>query len=74
MGQDYLRRYPSEADKTRLVQQLPGVDPGRPLLAQFSTLQSRFVEDFTAGRVVGVDGWVLAVTEARAAAAIALGA
>jgi hypothetical protein len=32
------------------------------------------VADFTAGRVVSVEGWQLSRTEARAAAAVALGA
>ncbi len=74
LGRAYLRRHPEESDAGRLVRQLPGVRATtRAVRPQLPGLASTIVDDFDAGRVVNVDGWELARTEARAAAAIALG-
>jgi hypothetical protein len=74
LGRSYLRDHADERDAATLRSMLPGIDPARPVLPQLPDLVSAVVDDFGAGRVVDVDGWHLAVTEARASAAVALGA
>ncbi len=74
LGRDYLQRHPAEADKRLLLSRIPGTRSSTPLITQLPRLQPLFVSDYESGNVVGVDGWVLAVSEARAAAAISLGA
>ena len=73
LGRVYLRRHPAEAHPTRLLRQLPAVRSAHPVRPQLPRLTSTIVADFDTGRVVNVDGWELARSEARAAAAIALG-
>lgn len=73
LGRAYLHDHPTESDANRLVRRLPGVDPHRRIRAQMAALGPAIADDFRAGRVVTVQGWQLAVTEARAAAAVALG-
>jgi hypothetical protein len=63
LGRAYLREHPEEADADRLAADL-GIE-GRPDLPQ---LAERVAAEFAAGDVVAVDGWRLAVSEARAAA------
>ena len=73
LGRAYLRRHPGESHATLLLRELPGVRSAHPVRPQLPRLTNTIVSDFDAGRVVNVDGWELAGTEARAAAAIALG-
>ncbi len=66
IGRRYLRTHPasSELQVTRLLLR-PGADRGR-------RIRERIAADFAAGRVVILDGWVLAATEARLCALSAL--
>ena len=73
LGRAYLRRHPHESHAPRLLRQLPDVRSAHAVRPQLPRLTSTIVADFDTGRVVNVDGWELARTEARAAAAIALG-
>ena len=62
VGEAYLSGHPQEADATLLAGALaPGGDVRHQVRA-----------DFAAGRVVRVDGWLLALTEARLCALAAL--
>jgi hypothetical protein len=74
LGRAYLQDYPKEADRKYLLAHLPGIDTSRDVRTQLPALQPAVTADFTAGRVVSVQGWQLSRTEARAAAAVALGA
>jgi hypothetical protein len=74
LGHAYLQANPKEADQKYLLAHLPGIDATRDVRSQLPALQPAVVADFTAGRVVSVEGWQLSRTEARAAAAVALGA
>ena len=81
VGRAYLARFPAEALSVRLVEGIreglarDGFDPvvptGRPAELR-SRLGKRVRRDFAEGRVVAVDGWVLAATEARLFALAAL--
>jgi hypothetical protein len=73
LGRTYLRQHPKESDADFLVRHLPGVDPAEPVRPQLPQLASTVAQDFGAGRVVSVDGWELAQTEARGAGAVASG-
>lgn len=73
LGRAYLHDHPAESDADRLVRRLRGVDPQRKIRPQLATLAPAIADDFAAGRVVTVQGWQLAITEARAAAAVSLG-
>ena len=73
LGRAYLRRHPRESRAALLLRELPGMRSTHAVRPQLPGLTSTIVDDFDAGRVVNVDGWELARTEARAAAAIALG-
>jgi len=74
LGRRYLHDHPEESDAAQLRSLLPGLDATQPVRPQLPALAPASVGDFEAGRVVFVDGWHLAVTEARASAAVALGA
>jgi hypothetical protein len=74
LGRSYLHDHPDASDATQLRSSLPGLDATQPVRPQLPTLAPASVGDFEAGRVVFVDGWHLADTEARASAAVALGA
>jgi hypothetical protein len=74
LGKDYLAAHPREANKAWLLAQLPGVDATAPVADQLATLLPEIAADFAADRVVAVDGWVIARSDARAVGAIALGA
>ena len=67
VGEAYLRAVPEEADLAALLAALPAPDGDVVAAAR------RYVKaDFESGRIVAVDGWMLARSEARAAAALAL--
>ena len=74
LGKAYLRAHPREADTRFLLARLPGIDTTAPVRPQLPTLDPAITADFDADRVVTVQGWQLSRTEARAAAAAALGA
>ena len=74
LGKAYLRAYPREADTKFLLARLPGVDPTQHVRPQMPALVPAITQDFETGRVITVQGWQLSRTEARAAAAVALGA
>jgi hypothetical protein len=74
LGRGYLRRHPHEADATFLRAQLRGIDTDTNVRPQLPKLATAAADDFAGMEVVNVDGWYLARSEARAAAAIALGA
>ena len=73
VGLHYLERFPKEDDETRLVRRMAGsrvrlsewealaADPP----AVVAALRERHREDFAAGRIVVLRGWVLSQTEAR---------
>jgi len=74
LGKAYLKTHPGEADLELLLRRLPGVDATRDLRTQLPALSGAISKDFRVGRLVTVQGWQLSRTEARAAAAVALGA
>jgi hypothetical protein len=72
VGKAYLERVPAEASASRLVDQVAAALPaGHRALREASDadlrslLEARIRADFEDGKVVDVDGWVLAPTEAR---------
>jgi len=67
LGHRYLATYPSEADPATLLERLPApVD--NPIEAAAAVISG----EFSRGETISIDGWVLAVSEARAAALVAL--
>ncbi len=74
IGRAYLRGHAAEADVGFLTAQLPGAGAGTSVRKLLPDLTGQVADDFAAGRIVSVQGWQLALTEARASAAIALGA
>jgi len=74
LGRRYLRDHPDEADAAVLLAALPalgGAVPDDPT-TQLAVLRDQVAADYESGAVVEVDGWILALTEARAAALYAL--
>ena len=67
VGAAYLRLRPDEADMATLLSALDAHDSDPVAAAARGT-----ASDFAAGRTVDLDGWVLATSEARAAAVVAL--
>lgn len=74
VGDAYRAAYPEEDDVEVLRAALPDFDglSGAEVQAQLSTLREQVRADFAEGNVVMVDGWLLAATEARAAALVSL--
>jgi hypothetical protein len=79
VGAAYLARAPAEADRERLLALLTGdhVAGYRELAAAdpdalLARLRAQHRDDFAAGRVADVDGWILSLTEARLCALAAL--
>ena len=72
IGLRYLSLYPEEADVDRLWTALVG----SPAPARTDELKMRLAQlrqrDFEDGEIAIVDGWILARTEARACALLAL--
>jgi hypothetical protein len=80
LGRLYLARFPEEADPRGLVRAvLDALGPLPPhpvpnLGADFThRLAAGMGSDFARGRLVEVDGWLLAITEARLYALLSLG-
>ncbi len=67
VGRKYIEKAPNEADPKQLVAMIcSGSDDFRcdgEMLKKHVIMQSR--SDFSNGRTVSVDGWVLSLTEAR---------
>jgi hypothetical protein len=63
VGAAYRRQVPAEASEAVLVSRLAGAPDGAP--PDVAALRSAIQRDFAVGRTVLLDGWVLAVTEAR---------
>lgn len=66
-GVAYLSSHPDESDIELLLGLLPAPDGDVVAAARGAV-----ADDFREGRTVAVDGWVLSVSEVRAAAALAL--
>ena len=75
IGAAYLALVPDEASRSQLVELIPELDgvPAGEIEAHLVDLGPRVAEDFAAGDTIVIDGWVLARTEGRAAALVALG-
>jgi hypothetical protein len=74
IGELYREEHPDEDDAAVLAGFLPafvGMDADQAEEA-LATLRDQARQELLAGNVVEVDGWVLAVTEARAAALVSL--
>lgn len=73
VGRAVLTTRPDEADPDTLVRLLiAAAGPGTDLADPLGVAARVVADDFAAGRTVDVDGWRLAVSEARAAALLAL--
>jgi hypothetical protein len=74
VGESYRSAYPDEDDVEVLEAALPDFEglSGREVQDRLDTLNQQVRADFAAGDTVNVDGWLLAVTEARAAALVSL--
>jgi hypothetical protein len=74
VGESYRSAYPDEDDVEVLEAALPDFEglSGREVQDRLDTLNQQVRADFAAGDIVNVDGWLLAVTEARAAALVSL--
>lgn len=78
IGEAYLAVQPEEASREALLEALDvgqpgGVDPAAEPEEILAGLEAAIREDFAEARTVVLDGWHLSVTEARAAALVALG-
>jgi hypothetical protein len=81
LGRAYLTAHPAELDLQRLIDgvlgslRLPGgadaID-STPEAVLIARVRRFVIDDYLAGRVVDVDGWVLSITEARLYALAAL--
>lgn len=77
VGGEYLRCVPIEADKARLVSLICNGD-GAPALVERTPeairewTRAKIRDDFGAGRIVQIGGWILSETEARLCALSAL--
>jgi len=70
LGRSYLAARPFEADRAALARALGAVGACAPKIA--SRLELRRRRDFARGEIIVVEGWVLARSEARACALLAL--
>jgi hypothetical protein len=73
VGERYLRAYPEERDRRRLLEALSLPGPGSSPAVLARALERRIRADFAAQRTVLIDGWLLARAEAAICALIALG-
>lgn len=74
VGEAYRSAYPEDDSRDALEAALPRLEglSGQQVQEQLATLRDQVRADFADGRVVTVDGWLLAVTEARAAALVSI--
>lgn len=73
IGRRYLKRYPDDTASRALASDLRRVGAGDPEAAR-RALRARVRQDFARGDTVMIEGWVLARSECRACAALALAA
>jgi hypothetical protein len=72
IGERYREDHPEEDDLEVLLDRL-SVDAAASRSSDvLSSLDAQVVDDYGAGRTVRLDGWVLSVTESRAAALVSL--
>jgi hypothetical protein len=74
VGSRYLELVPEEADRQLLLEALPALEgqvPERPRVG-LQVLAPQAAADHETGATVDLDGWVLSVTECRAAALYAV--
>lgn len=67
-GKAYLKNTPSENDKNKLLELLAGnsnIVNSKDEKAIHQYLDQRIRQEFEAGNTVMINGWILAVTEAR---------
>jgi hypothetical protein len=78
IGAVYLAGHPEEADARRLIELVIGADGDPPAIRDMSDpelrawLRGRLARDFATERIVKLDGWLLAATEVRLCALVAL--
>jgi hypothetical protein len=77
VGRRYLSMLPADIDRSRLLKTSPALDRAlratrRKPEAAARLLRQSIEDDFRRANTVVVDGWVLALTEARLCAIIAL--
>ena len=70
LGTRYREAFPDENDPTVLCQGI--LRQHRPAVFTPTTLKQQIQSDFQDGRMVQLDGWVLAITEARQCALFSL--
>jgi hypothetical protein len=73
VGRRYLDRYPDDSQPAVLARGLQRAATGDPAAAR-AALRTQVRQDFARGDTVLLDGWVLARSECRACAALALAA
>jgi DNA-binding IclR family transcriptional regulator len=74
IGRAYLAAVPAEADAARIAALLAlGPASGASPAALRRRMAARLRADFAAGRTIVLDGWLLAESEARLCALVALG-
>jgi hypothetical protein len=73
IGRRYLDRYPDDHASLALASELLRASRGEPARAHLD-LRARIRRDFERGDSVLLDGWILARSECRACAAVALSA
>lgn len=72
IGRRYREEHPDDDDREVLLERL-GVGAEDARSSTFlSSLDAQVADDYGAGRTVRLDGWVLSVTEGRAAALVSL--
>jgi hypothetical protein len=72
LGSHYRASTPAENSSDALRAALSSGNGLRIPFIKSGSLENQIRDDFTAGRIVVVDGWILAVTEARQAALFSL--
>ena len=81
LGRAYLTAHPAELDLQRLVEDVlgslrlqaaAGAIDSSPEAVMIARARRVVIDDYLAGRVVNIDGWVLSITEARLYALAAL--
>ncbi len=72
IGRRYREMTPQEDNAALLAESILGEQPSAPSAALSAGLAEHVQRDFAASRTVIVDGWVLAVTEARQCALYSL--
>ena len=73
LGSRYLSAHPSEARSDALVRELVGTAAPMSAAEASRAVAVGIRSDYSAGRTVNVDGWVLSRAEARLYALVAIG-